>query len=106
VQRGDVHAFVAPRGRQGREQRGHRYAVVVQGDELAALSTVVVAPTSTKAVRATFRPEVKLAGRRTRVLVDQIGAFDVGRFGRRVGRLAHSEVREVDEALRLVLGLF
>ena len=106
MQRGDVHAFVVPRGRQGREQRGRRYAVVVQGDELAALSTVVVAPTSTHAAPATFRPEVELAGRRTRVLVDQLGAFDVARFGRRVGRLAHSELREIDEALRLVLGLF
>jgi mRNA-degrading endonuclease toxin of MazEF toxin-antitoxin module len=37
------------------------------------------------------------------VLVDQLGAFDASRFGRRVGRLAHSELREVDE---LVLGLF
>jgi len=105
VQRGDVYAFV-PRGRRGREQRGRRYAVVVQADELAALSTVVVAPTSTEAVPSTFRPEVELAGRRTRVLVDQVGAFDVSRFGRRVGRLAHAELRDVDEALRLVLGLF
>jgi len=106
VRRGDVHAFVPPRERRGHKQRGRRYAVVVQGDELAALSTVVVAPTSAEAVAATFRPEVELAGRRTRVLVDQVGAFDASRIGRRVGRLAHSELREVDEALRLVLGLF
>jgi mRNA interferase MazF len=106
VQKGDVHAFVTPRRRRGHAQRGRRYAVVVQADELAALSTVVVAPTSTEAVPSTFRLEVELAGRRTRVLVDQVGAFDVSRFGRRVGRLAHSELREVDEALRLLLGLF
>jgi len=49
---------------------------------------------------------VELVGRRTRVLADQIGAFDVSRFGRRVGQLAHSELREVEEALQLVLGLF
>ncbi len=106
MQRGDVHAFVPPRERRGHEQRGRRYAVVVQANELAALSTVVVAPTSTEAVPAAFRPEVELAGRRTRVLVDQVGAFDVLRFGRRVGRLAQSELREVDESLKLVLGLF
>ncbi len=105
MQRGDVYAFV-PRERRGHEQRGRRYAVVVQGDELAALSTVVVAPTSTEAVPAAFRPEVDLSGRRTRVLVDQVGAFDVSRFGRRIGRLAHSELRDVDEALKVVLGLF
>jgi mRNA interferase MazF len=106
VERGDVYAFVPPRERRGHEQSGRRYAVVVQGNELVALSTVVVVPTSTEAVSSAFRPEVELAGRRTRVLVDQVGAFDVSRFGRRVGRLAHSELREVDEALQLVLGLF
>jgi mRNA interferase MazF len=106
VQRGDVHAFVPPPGRKGHEQRRRRYAVVVQADELAALSTVVVAPTSTRAAPAVFRPEVELAGRRTCVLVDQVGAFDAARFGRRVGRLAHSELRAVEEALKLVLGLF
>ncbi len=106
MERGDVYAFVPPRERRGHEQRGRRYAVVVQGNELVALSTVVVVPTSTEAVPSAFRPEVELAGRRTRVLVDQVGAFDVSRIGRRVGRLAHSELREVDEALQLVLGLF
>ena len=106
MERGDVYAFVPAHKRRGHEQRGRRYAVVVQGNELVALSTVVVVPTSTEAVPSAFRPEVELAGRRTRVLVDQVGAFDVSRFGRRVGRLAHSELREVDEALQLVFGLF
>jgi mRNA interferase MazF len=106
VQKGDVHAFIAPRKRRGHEQRGRRYALVVQADELAALNTVVVAPTSTRAIPAAFRPEVEISGRSTRILVDQIGAFDASRFGRRVGRLAHSELRQVDEALKLVLGLF
>ena len=106
MQRGDVYAFVPPRERRRHEQRGRRYAVVVQGNELVALSTVVVVPTSTEAVPSAFRPEVELGGRRTRVLVDQVGAVDVSRFGRRVGRLAQSELREVDEALQLVLGLF
>jgi mRNA interferase MazF len=106
VERGDVYAFVPSRERRGRAQRGRRYAVVVQANELAALSTVVVAPTSTEAMPAAFRPEVELAGRRTRVLVDQVGALDDSEFGRLVGRLAHSELREVDEALELVLGLF
>ena len=106
MERGDVYAFGPPRERRGHEQRGRRYAVVVQANELAALSTVVVVPTSTEAAPSAFRPEVELAGRRTRVLVDQVGGFDVSRLGRRVGRLAHSELREVDEALQLVLGLF
>ena len=71
-----------------------------------ALSTVVVAPTSTAASAAVFRPEIEIGGRKTLVLVDQIGAFDASRFGRHVGRVAHDELRAVDEALRLMLGLF
>jgi mRNA interferase MazF len=39
--RGEVFRLRAPRGA---EQRGARFAVVVQADELLALSTVLVAP--------------------------------------------------------------
>jgi len=49
----------SPRGAQGHEQSGVRYAVVVQSD-LLPLSTWLVAPTSTSARGATFRPEVSI----------------------------------------------
>jgi mRNA interferase MazF len=83
-----------------------RDAVVVQTDLLEQLSTVVVAPTSMSAPPAVFRPEVEVAGRRTRVLTEQIRALDRARLGRRVGTLAQMELRAVDDALRVVLGLF
>jgi mRNA interferase MazF len=105
VRRGDVHELPSPRGTAGREQRGRRYAVILQATELLALSTVVVAPTSTSALPASFRPEVDVRGQRTRVLVEQIAAVDPSRLGRRVGRLGADEVPLVDDALRLVLGL-
>jgi mRNA interferase MazF len=102
--RGDVYRVRLPRGR-GHEQRGPRYAVIVQADELLALSTAIVAPTSQSALPATFRPEVDVAGSATRVLVEQLRAVDVEHLGRRAGRLAPHEQRAVDEALELVLGL-
>jgi mRNA interferase MazF len=106
VRRGDVHALAPPRQLKGRQQRGQRYAVVVQTDLLEQLSTVVVAPTSMSALPAVFRAEVEVAGRRTRVLTEQVRALDRSRLGRRVGTLAQTELRAVDDALKVVLALF
>ncbi len=103
--RGEVFRLAAPRGARGHEQRGARYAVVVQADELLDLSTVLVSPTSTKARAATFRPEITLGGTTTRVLVEQTTVVDPERLGRSAGRLEARELRTVDEALMLVLGL-
>ena len=47
----------APRANRGHEQRGTRFAVVVQSDSLP-LSTLLVAPTSTSARAASFRPRI------------------------------------------------
>lgn len=102
--RGDIYRVRFPRAR-GHEQHGPRFAVVLQADELGALSTTVVAPTSRSAAAATFRPAVEVAGETTRVLVEQIRAIDVGRLGERTGRLSSTERRAVDEALESVLGL-
>ncbi len=104
MQRGEVFHLRAPRAR-GHEQRGRRYGVVVQADELLSLSTVIVAPTSTNALPASFRPEVTIRGKRTKVLVEQLGAVDPSRLGRSAGVLSRAGVRAVDEALALVLAL-
>ena len=102
--RGDVFRLRSLRGSMGHEQAGHRFAVVVQSDDLK-LSTWLVAPTSTSALAASFRPEVEVLGRQTRVLAEQIAAVDPQRLGDIAGRLTHEEMRQVDAALRLVLGL-
>jgi len=105
VQRGEVFRLRAPRGTRGREQAGHRYGVVLQADELLSLSTVIIAPTSTRAHPASFRPEVEIDGQLTRVLVEQLGAVDPSRLGESHGLLAFGELREVDRALAVVVGL-
>jgi mRNA interferase MazF len=102
--RGDVHRLNAPRGSRGHEQRGPRFAVVVQSDSLP-LSTLLVAPTSTSARAASFRPEILLDGTTTRVLVEQTAAVDPTRLGDVVGHLGFDELRQVDAALRIVLEL-
>ena len=102
--RGEVFRLPAPRSARGREQRGARYAVVVQADEFLHLSTTIVAPTSTSARPATFRPVISVGGEDTRVLVEQITVVDPQRLGRSAGRLKVSELLAVDEALALILG--
>jgi mRNA interferase MazF len=102
--RGEVHRLNAPRGTRGHKQSGTRCAVVVQSDDLP-LSTWLVAPTSTSARHASFRPEVEIEGRTTRVLAEQTAAIDPGRLGPSVGYLSRDEIRRVDAALRIVLEL-
>ena len=103
--RGEVFRLRVPRGTRDSEQRGARYAVVVQADELLALSTVLVSPTSTAAPPRSFRPTIDLEGSTTRVLVEQTTAVSPERLGDSVGRLSASELRDLDSALALVLGL-
>jgi mRNA interferase MazF len=102
--RGEVFRLRAPRRSRGQEQSGSRYAVVVQSDQLP-LSTWLVAPTSSSARAASFRPEVEINGRVTRVLAEQAAAVDPGRLGNSVGYLSLGDMRRVDAALRIVLDL-
>ena len=102
--RGDIHELKASRGARGHEQSGPRYAVVVQSDDLP-LSTLLVAPTSSSARAASFRPTISIGDESTRVLVEQIAAVDPGRLGRLVGRVGRSELSAIGDAMRLVLEL-
>lgn len=103
--RGDIFELPSPRGSRGHEQKERRFGVILQADALLALSTWIVAPTSASARLASFRPEISLDGKRTRVLVEQMGAVMPARLGKQVGHLSHSELLEVEAATRAVLNL-
>ena len=102
--RGDIYELKAPRNAKGHEQQGNRFAVVVQSD-LLPLSTWLVAPTSTGAREASFRPEIEVNGEPTLVLVEQTAAVDPQRLGRQVGHVTRLELAAIDAALRTVLDL-
>ncbi|MDQ3573481.1 MAG: type II toxin-antitoxin system PemK/MazF family toxin [Actinomycetota bacterium] len=102
--RGDVYRFNLPKG-VGHEQHGDRFGVVVQANEFLPRSVVIVAPTSQSARPASFRPEIELEGKVTRVLVEQVGAVDASRLRQLAGHLNTEELWGVDEALIAVLGL-
>jgi mRNA interferase MazF len=86
-------------------QHGRRYAVIVQADDLLALSTVVICPTSTSVPAASFHPEIQLSGERTKVLCEMVGAVDARNLGEQVGHLSYDELRIVNDRLALVLGI-
>lgn len=100
--RGEVYRLPA-RGK-GHEQKGRRYAVVLQPDWLT-LSTWIVAFTSTSARETSFRPPVAIGDRQTQVMCDQLAAVDLNRLTEPVGFLTIEEMQRVDEALALVLDL-
>lgn len=102
--RGDVHRIVFAQ-RRGHVQHGRRYAVIVQADDLLALSTVIVCPTSTATPPASFHPEIALGEESSRVMCEMVGAVDARALGERVGNLTFDEMRAVDDALELVLDL-
>jgi mRNA interferase MazF len=104
VVRGDVHQIKMP-GKRGHVQEGRRFAVIVQADDLLALSTVVICPTSRSAFTASFHPEVIVADQPTQVLCEMVGAVDTRALGKRIGHLTPNELRNVEDALLLVLDL-
>lgn len=104
MRRGDIYRLRLPAGR-GHEQCGARFGVIVQADELLPRSVTLVAPTSTRAREASFRPEISINDATTRVLVEQVGAVDTTRLGNLVGHVIAEELWGIDEALLTVLGL-
>ncbi len=92
-------------GKRGRVQGGSRYAVVVQADDLLALSTLVICPTSQSTPPASFHPEVTLLDESTRVMCEMVGAVDARMLGDQVGHLTLTELRAIEDALALVLDL-
>jgi mRNA interferase MazF len=104
VVRGDVHTVVLRRKR-GHVQHGRRYAVVIQADDLLALSTLVVCPTSSSAPAASFHPQVMLRDEPTRILCEMVGAVDARALGEQVGHLTLEEMNAVEDALLMVLDL-
>jgi mRNA interferase MazF len=102
--RGEIYELRNPRDTREHEQRGNRYAVVVQSSDLMT-STWIVCPTSTSAAPAFYRPEIEIAGKTTRVLVEQVCAVDPTRLGSRVGYAGRAEMKDIDQALLVVLDL-
>lgn len=102
--RGAVYRIDLGRPR-GHEQGGKRLGLVVSPSD-SPLSVVTVVPASTSAGRSVHRPELEIAGRRTRLLVDQIRSIDADYVvGDPVDYLTRDNLAEVDLAIAHYLGV-
>ncbi|PWJ48455.1 mRNA interferase MazF [Quadrisphaera granulorum] len=110
MQRGEVYELAtSPLSRgdhlQGRDQRERRLAVVVQSTALPLLSTVVVVPTSTTVFEAQWHVAIAMPDTTTYALCEQVSAVDPSRLGSFRGMTSYEELRDIDDALRLVQDL-
>lgn len=102
--RGAVYRIDLGRPR-GHEQGGKHLGLVVSPSD-SPLSVATVIPTSTSAGQSVHRPELEIAGRPTRVLVDQIRAIDINSVvGDPVDYLTRDQLTEVELALPHYLGV-
>jgi mRNA interferase MazF len=74
--RGAVYPVDLGDAKRGHEQRGRRLGVIMSIEQ-DSWSTATIIPTSTGAQTSVFRPEVVVAGRATKILIDQIRTIDV-----------------------------
>jgi mRNA interferase MazF len=103
--RGAVYPIDLGDAKRGHEQRGRRLGLVTSIEQ-TAWSTVTIIPTSTRAQAAVFRPEVVVAGRETRVLIDQIRTIDICYVtGELVDYLSRDDMAHVEHSLSRYLGL-
>ena len=87
VKRGDVY-WVNLDPTVGTEIKKTRPALVVSADDMNEhLPSVIVAPITSKGQPLGCRPEIRLQGKRGRVLLDQIRCVDKVRLTRRIGKV-------------------
>lgn len=87
------------------EQGGKRLGLVLSPSD-SPLSVVTVVPTSTSASPSIHRPALEVAGRATRMLVDQIRSIDVDYvIGDPVDYLTGDQLAGVELALAHYLGV-
>jgi len=106
IRRGDIY-YVRPGLTCGSEQRGGRPAVVVSNDQCNETSTVV------EVVYLTTRDKTPLpthaavfsSGRSSLALCEQITSVSTSRVGDLVGHVTARELRDIDRALRVSLGI-
>jgi mRNA interferase MazF len=105
VIRGAVYPIDLGDAKRGHEQRGRRLGLVMSLEQ-DAWSTVTILPTSTSAQPSVFRPEVVIARREAKILIDQIRTIDVSYVvGDLVDYLSLDDMAQVEHSLSRYFGL-
>lgn len=111
VKRGDI--FLVELGPAiGSEQSGNRPVVIIQNDIGNQYSpTVIIAPITAKTFYRKYPTNVHVKAKEaglgydSTILLNQIKTIDKKRLGRKIGHLKLAIMREVDEAIKISLGL-
>lgn len=103
--RGAVYPVELGDAKRGHEQRGRRLGLVISIQQ-DAWSTVSIIPTSTSAQPSVFRPDVMVAGREARLLIDQVRTIDAQYVcGELVDYLSRDDMAQVEHTLSRYFGL-
>lgn len=105
--RGEVY-WVRLDPTDGKEMKKTRPCVIVSSDIANKSELIVVAPITSNVERVFLSIEVKiqLNGRPGKVIPRQLRSIDrTTRLGSKIGDLTLEEMRQIDEALRLILNL-
>ena len=102
--RGEIFRLPAPRNPRGHEQRGTRFVVIVQADEFLPEHRPRLTHLDERAP-SELPPNDHARRRPDTRPVEQTTVVDPQRLGQSAGRLDANELRTIDEALMLVLGL-
>jgi mRNA interferase MazF len=105
VIRGAVYPVDLGDAKRGREQRGRRLGLVISIEQ-NAWPVVTIILTSTSAQAAVFRPEVVIAGRETKILIDQVRTIDASYVtGELIDYLSRDDMAQVEHGLSRYFGL-
>ncbi len=85
---------------KGKEINKTRPCVVISPDEMAALSTVLVAPMTTKGFDFPCRIKCKFKNKNGLILLDQIRAVDKTRFIKKLGSIDENTQIELCNTLQ------
>lgn len=102
--------FANMNGATGSEQSGIRPVVIIQNDKGNYYSdtTIVAMVTSkqkkTTAVHVTLRSK-DMFSKKSYVLTEQLRTISIDRLGKYVGMLGGNDMRKIDKALKISLGL-
>ena len=79
---------------KGREVSKTRPCIVISPNEMAALSTVLVAPMTTKGFHLSCRVRCEFQGKEGMILLDQIRAVDKSRLVKKLGVIDETTQKE------------
>ena len=85
---------------KGREINKTRPCVVISPNEMSALSTVLMAPMTTKGLKLPCRIKCRFKGKTGLILLDQVRAVDKSRLVKKLGPISNKTQVELCSSLQ------